>query len=873
MSETQDIQSHYFTFAGTRNLWRHLSLSSKIWVGLSALLLLMTISIGITLYKVTTVEKNARTVIDKRQQAVFTLLQITEGIYKTTTHLNAYLITANPEHREQYTLLNRDLWMLMQSLHNHIEYGELQISKQTLLEIETLYQQYMSYGPRLFELRDTPLKNYPGLKKAEELLQPLNMKFINLINEIIAFEEKNKEQVAMSHERQKMVSLLYKLRYSWVQMISNIRVFFNTRQEHELEDVDTFYSLGREQLDKLKALDIDVGEEVTFDALSELDNIMTEYKKNIPIVTQLFITEAWRTDAYILKQEVQPLSKNLGELLGNVANAQVKDSKQYGTELTQDITGIRIYALVLLSGCLVIGILVCVLIINSAIPNIIKLQDAAQRVADGDLKVQVNIETSDELGSLGKSFNTMVHNLHRAEQDKVKYLDELLELNTSLEQRVRERTAELQQGETRIRTILDSVGEGIITLDERGLIESSNPAANQIFRFNREQSVGLHSTMLLSDEHHFGDIDNDQVKVENALAELAAGHPVEFMGKRGDGDLFPMEVVITDMSLGEQHMRVCIVRDITVRKQTEARLEKAQKQLLETAHKSGMAEIATGVLHNIGNILNTVYTSTEEIRRTLLSCKIENLQRVNAMLEEHLDDLDTYLTVDPKGKVLPGYYIKFGHMLHASFDKVNDEILLLTEKAGMMRDVIRTQQNYARSDYHSEEIDVESIIDDALRVQEASLAKWEVVIVKNYAKVPSCIGQRSKLLQVVTNIVKNAREAMRENELFGKPKELAIRTGADADGRVFICFADNGVGIKKEALKKIFSHGYTTKDDGHGFGLHASANAMTEMNGSITVTSDGEHTGAEFTLTLPVAASKDDKRHDDGRTSTYKVAS
>ena len=184
---------------------------------------------------------------------------------------------------------------------------------------------------------------------------------------------------------------------------------------------------------------------------------------------------------------------------------------------------------------------------------------------------------------------------------------------------------------------------------------------------------------------------------------------------------------------------------------------------------------------------------------------------------------------------------------------MKEEVESLSQKITMMRDVIQTQQSYARSSYHTEEFDIYTIVDDALDVQESSLMRHEVQVTKFIPdNLPLCKGQRSKLLQVVTNIIKNAVEAMHDNDALGKSKQLVIEVVADNE-QMAVKVIDNGDGIRKEHIDSVFNHGFTTKEDGHGFGLHTSVNAMTEMQGQLVVESQGEALGTTFTIHIPVA--------------------
>jgi PAS domain S-box-containing protein len=492
------------------------------------------------------------------------------------------------------------------------------------------------------------------------------------------------------------------------------------------------------------------------------------------------------------------------------------------------------------------------------------LVEGFDRVANGNLEQKVTVLCKDELSCLSTSFNKMMSDLKLHITEKDQMMDQLQELNSTLEHRVRKRTADLAQSEAHIRAILENVGEGIITLDEAGYIQSVNPAAERILGIKNDSAKNLHSIFMLSDESaSFLADSKEYIDInDNPINRAIAPHPLVLTGKRMDGSEFPMELVVTTMQKNSQVYRVCILRDITRRKETEQRLEQAQNQLLDAAHKSGMADMATGVLHNIGNILNSVNLAGEEISKIVKHSKIEGLSMANKMLVEHQNELSDFLLHDKKGKRLPEYYIKVGTALVDEHKRIEKEADSLNEKTKMMKDVIRTQQLYASAGFFSEALDIHTLINDAITVQKASLDKWGVRIEKRLGAIPSCMVQKSKLLQVLTNLVKNAKEAMAENDIYNKPKHLMIETGQQNDGSVFVKILDNGCGIEQEHLTQIFGHGFTLKQNGHGFGLHTCANAVKEMGGTITASSQGLQQGACFYLSLPPAQNTQVVQHD-----------
>lgn len=280
-------------------------------------------------------------------------------------------------------------------------------------------------------------------------------------------------------------------------------------------------------------------------------------------------------------------------------------------------------------------------------------------------------------------------------------------------------------------------------------------------------------------------------------------------------------------------------------------LKTAHNQLIEAAHQAGMAEVAIGVMHNIGNLLNSVSISTEEICNTIKYSKLTGLDKANQLLDTNRENLATFFANDSKAALLPDYYLQITQSLKGEHKKIWDEALQLIEKTALMREIIRTLQDYASSNIQlvfEEKVEISSIIDNALKIQESNLNKNDVKIIKQYEAIEPIETHKTKLTHILVNLIKNAVEAMRgnrENESI-----LKIKLYQNELNNIVIEVSDNGEGIAPENLKKIFTYGFTTKADGHGFGLHTCANYLNEMGGNISVHSDGIGKGATFKIVL-----------------------
>ena len=291
--------------------------------------------------------------------------------------------------------------------------------------------------------------------------------------------------------------------------------------------------------------------------------------------------------------------------------------------------------------------------------------------------------------------------------------------------------------------------------------------------------------------------------------------------------------------------------DITERRDTEARLERVNKELLEVSRLAGMAEVATSVLHNVGNVLNSVNISCSMIEQKLGKSRIGSVDKVALLLKEHAGDLPAFLATHPAGQKLPQFLGSLAARLREEQEEILHELHSLSHKIDHIKVIVGTQQNYARISGFTENVDLSDLVDSSLRLNEGSLARHGVQVVRDFSPVPPALVEKHKVLQILVNLVQNAKQSCQDSGT--EEKRIAVKVFADED-RVKVAVSDNGVGIPAENLTRIFAHGFSTKPGGHGFGLHSCAVAALEMGGSLTATSEGPGMGATFTLELPTAA-------------------
>jgi len=292
------------------------------------------------------------------------------------------------------------------------------------------------------------------------------------------------------------------------------------------------------------------------------------------------------------------------------------------------------------------------------------------------------------------------------------------------------------------------------------------------------------------------------------------------------------------------------ITDITERKRAEAELAKIQQDLVEASRRAGMAEVATGVLHNVGNVLNSVNISTTLIVEQVRKSKTVGLAKAVKLLGEHKNDLGAFLTNESKGRQLHSFLEALSEELTREQAALTKEAQGLQQNVEHIKQIVAMQQSYARVSGVLENLPLAELVEDALRMSSAALAGRQIELVRQFDAVPAVQVDRHKVLQILVNLINNASHAL-DSRPEGRCVTLRIARGEGDLVRVEI--RDNGLGIPKENLARVFEHGFTTKKAGHGFGLHSGANAAKEMGGSLNVHSDGPGTGATFILELPLS--------------------
>jgi C4-dicarboxylate-specific signal transduction histidine kinase len=290
-------------------------------------------------------------------------------------------------------------------------------------------------------------------------------------------------------------------------------------------------------------------------------------------------------------------------------------------------------------------------------------------------------------------------------------------------------------------------------------------------------------------------------------------------------------------------------QEVIERKEAQQELARANGQIAATSHRAGMAEVANSVLHDVGNVLNSVNVSVAVLRDQLNQTPLTDLPLVSGLIVAHENELGHFLNEDPQGRQLPQFLSLLSQQWEAEHRLMASEVDRLSSHVEHINAIVSRQQSLSGQSGLMGPVNIREVVGDALAIHGIALERATIQARQTYVGNTDVVGDRNKLTQIVLNLIINAEEAMAAS---GRPDHLLTVHGTvDAEGALMLSITDNGTGISTEAMRGIFSYGFTTKASGHGFGLHASALAAQEMGGSLTASSDGPGRGATFVLNLP----------------------
>lgn len=297
--------------------------------------------------------------------------------------------------------------------------------------------------------------------------------------------------------------------------------------------------------------------------------------------------------------------------------------------------------------------------------------------------------------------------------------------------------------------------------------------------------------------------------------------------------------------------------DITERRNSELEIERLNSQLVDTARRAGMSEIATSILHNIGNVLNSANTTTAMIHEELNHLAYQRLIPVTQLIKDHKGDLAEYIKNDETGSKLPEYLIALNERIISSNEHMKTEINSLIKNLHHISEITSKHKSISGVSGINENLKLSSIINEAISICAMDIRFHNITIMKDLVFDAPIYSDKHKLIQIAVNLIKNAVESLAACTHIPE-KIITISTSLhdnETNKTVLLNVSDNGLGIDNDTLKNLFKFGFTTKKDGHGFGLHGSALTASELNATLSAHSDGKLKGAKFTLSIDLPAS------------------
>lgn len=444
--------------------------------------------------------------------------------------------------------------------------------------------------------------------------------------------------------------------------------------------------------------------------------------------------------------------------------------------------------------------------------------------------------------------------------------------NNTIEQQVKERTEELnnanqmltaeiqsrkqlQERETRLGRMVDASANEIYIIDKTTLqILDANQGAASNLGYTLDELLSMKITDIVSRleatelKKHFEAVDRcSEIDHEGTAHQCKAR--IETVHLRKDKSEYEVEAHLQTVPFGETSQVMAIILDITDRKAMEREQEALHQELIKVSRSAGMAETATGILHNVGNVLNSVNVSASRITTRLHGSQLTKLEKAATLLQTQQHKLADFLTQDVRGQALPEFINRLVHAAQKEQREIQDEFQCVQENIDHIKEVIRMQQSQARYSSTREECNLATLAETAIRIFQSASGREHIEIIRDFDELAPVVTEKNRVLQIMINVLTNAGNALLEHET--PERKIFVRIGRYSDEIVRIQIRDTGIGMTRSQLAKIFTHGFTTRKNGHGFGLHTCAVSAEELGGSLTASSEGIHKGASFTLLLP----------------------
>lgn len=443
--------------------------------------------------------------------------------------------------------------------------------------------------------------------------------------------------------------------------------------------------------------------------------------------------------------------------------------------------------------------------------------------------------------------------LARAER-KIQILENLIEDQSRL---IYERSEELESAmqestECRVRErlltdLIEHANEAIFAIDPMsGLLIETNSTAARVLGYSR---VELRQANIQDIELKLETLAAWQAHIED-LKQQENGMMKEGIHQRKDGTSFPVEVQTRYVEHEGRSYVIACARDITQRKRSESKLREAQDALLETSRKAGMADVASSILHNVGNVLNSLIVNAVQLDEQVKESELKTLLKAKKLIDDQGDDLEDFVKTNAKATKLMTLVAKVTQNLEEEQSNLAEGLSSVRGHLEHVRSIISRQQKHARAAGVIEEVQLEDVIEDAIELSCGEFSTLGIRLIRSYFPNKRAHVDRNKMLEILVNLLSNAKHALLASQVSDKIIEVVLESPEPSTAKITI--KDNGVGIPIDKLHRIFEQGFTTKPEGNGLGLHASAIAAQQMKGQLQCESRGEQLGASFYLVVPM---------------------
>ncbi len=403
---------------------------------------------------------------------------------------------------------------------------------------------------------------------------------------------------------------------------------------------------------------------------------------------------------------------------------------------------------------------------------------------------------------------------------------------------------ELATSKVYVDNVLRSMADSLLVIDAHLTIGSVNPSLLNLLGYQEDELLGQSPGLIFGEEFSQGSI------IENLLMQGSVSG-IESSFLTSDGQLIPISVSGSMMRDEEGQFQglVCVAQDITERKRMEEEKLQLHEQLLDTSRQLGMAEVASDVLHNIGNVLNSINVSISVVADLIKKSMVGDVGRISQLLNKHQDDLGAFFSTSPKGKQIPAYLEKLSGQLVEEQRSAIAELERLRENAHHAQQCVASQQDLAKVKGITEPVSVIELMEEAVAANQEFLETSQIQVIREFHEIPSLIIDKRQVLEVMVDVIRNACQAMAS--VSTKQLVVCAKLIPGPPDSVCLEIQDSGCGIAPDDLVKIFGQGKTTEEGVRSMSLHNGALVAKNLGGALRARSQGVGHGATFSLELP----------------------